>query len=329
MQKTGQERKKYYWSPSVRWERVDDKIRIEMFVYNGIALEIFPEFYFLTYKGITLNELSSKFSGLDIKRLNIFIEDLIKKKILVSSILSPNEIFYPQNRLFNNQYSDRIMYDVSELKKYKDEQLDRTFENCKDEKIILGDQVEYPPFVANRRTCRDFDKNKKISFEKFSELLSILKQIKINDSTTYYYASAGGLYPIDVFVYVKANRVENIDQGIYYYSPVYNSLSVVNDKAIITNDAHYLNNKPIFDSSAFSIFLVYNARANMPKYGGMGYYYACIDCGVMIGTFTQVAEFSNMGICSIGDMDYRMIEKYFNLNENQVFLHTIEVGLKS
>lgn len=66
----------------------------------------------------------------------------------------------------------------------------------------------------------------------------------------------------------------------------------------------------------------------MPKYGGMGYYYACIDTGIMVEVLTQVAEENDIGLCSIGDMNFSKIEKYFDLSKNQVLLHIVEVGLK-
>jgi hypothetical protein len=48
----------------------------------------------------------------------------------------------------------------------------------------------------------------------------------------------------------------------------------------------------------------------------------------MISALTQAAELVDIGLCSIGEMSFRKIEKYFKLNERQVYLHTIEGGLK-
>lgn len=329
MQKEIFEGMRLFWSPSVRWEKLENEVRIEMFSYSGIALSLFPEFYFATQKGIQADELLDRFSSFDSRKLRAFVNDLVAKKIIVTSILSPAELFYPQRYLFDNRYSEKIAFDAEELKSYKEKQLVRSFDNCRKNKISLKQKVEYPSFIKDRRTCRRFNENSRLSFDTFSQLISVFRQNGGDGEIKYYYASAGGLYPIDIFIYIKEDRVENLKHGLYYYSPLDNSLSTVNDTDRITDDAHFYTNKAIYNSSAFSIFFVYNCEANMPKYGAMGYFFGCIDCGVMVGAFTQVAELYNVGMCSIGDMDFMRISKLFKLNENQTFMHAIEVGLKS
>ncbi len=322
------EDKKVFWSPSVEWVKNDGEVRIEMFSYPDYIADLFPKFYFLTQKGILVNELINEFPTLDSKKLNNFIKDLLKKRILVDTILSPQEVFYPQTHLFKNDYSEDILFNAEELEKFKMKQLNRTCEVKSNLKIKLNEDVEYPSMISERRTYRTFDTEHEISFKAFSELLSIFKQIRKDDKVYYYYASGGALYPLDVYIYVKPNRVENVKAGLYYYSPIDNSLNLVSSTCVITEDAHYFTNKEIFNESAFSVFLIYNAEATMPKYGGMGYFYSCIDSGIMVGALTQTAELSNIGLCSIGDMNFKKIEKYFKLNKNQVHIHTIEGGLK-
>lgn len=321
--------KKYFWSPSLNWEQIDNKIKIEIFIYPEIAAELFPKFYFITQNGKTVEELMNEFPEVNKEKLKALIKDFIKKKVLVSSLLTPQEVFYPMKKLVKSEYGDDLMYNPEESQKFKIKQLNRSFENCKEFKILLSNNDNIPETMKSRYSYREFDEETTISFEGFSNILASFKQIRENEEhTRYYYASAGGLYPLDVFIYIKDKRVENVRKGLYYYNPVDNSISMVNDANSITDEAHFFINKKIFNSSAFSIFIVYNAEANMPKYKGMGYFYACIDTGIMVSTLTQSAELNGLGLCSIGDMDFRKVEKYFNLNENQVFLHDIELGLK-
>ncbi|HHU52055.1 MAG TPA: AMP-binding protein [Firmicutes bacterium] len=172
-----------------------------------------------------------------------------------------------------------------------------------------------------------FNQKDKISFPTFSRLLSVFRQIREENKIRYYYACAGGLYPIDIFVYVKENRVEGLEEGLYYYNPRENALYLVNND-VITDQAHYFTNKAIYNSSAFSLFFIYNAEVTMPKYGADGYFYACIDTGIMVSTLTHVAEALNIGLCSIGDMMFDQIREKFNLAEEQVWIHTVEGGIK-
>jgi SagB-type dehydrogenase family enzyme len=318
---------KYYWSPAVRWELIDNIVKIEIFFYKDFVPDLFPRFYFLTQKGMEVEELLKEFADVDPKKVSRFIDDLIKKRILIHSVLTPHEVFFPQGYLFQNEYSEKIVFDATEFNEFKVKQLQRTYapEDCN--RISLKN-AEFPEWISKRRSYRTFNTQTKLSYEAFSGLLSVFQQVRDEEGIRYYYASAGGLYPIDVYVYIKENRIESIGKGLYYYSPVTNSLNLLDDTCLITKEAHYFANQALFEQSACSIFFVYNAEATMPKYGGMAYFYACVDSGIMIGALTAVAELRGIGLCSIGDMHFRGIEKYFRLNQNQVFLHAVEVGLK-
>lgn len=318
---------KYYWSPSVRWEINGCEVRIEIFSYKDFALELFPKFYFLTHKGICKAKLIEEFPGVEPKKLARFIDDLIRKRVLTCSVLTPQEVFFPQSYIFQNKYNEKIVFDAAELQKFKEKQLQRCIAPPDCKKLFL-ENAELPEWISGRCSYRTFNRREKITYGTFSKLFSVFKQIKSENGTRYYYASAGGLYPVDVYVYVKENRVDSVEQGIYYYSPLDNSLNLIDNNCTISKEAHYFTNQAIFDQSAFSIFFIYNVEANMPKYGGMAYFYACVDSGIMVSALTAIAELHNIGICSIGDMQFGKIHKYFKLNQNQVFLHALEAGLK-
>ncbi|MCB2354693.1 non-ribosomal peptide synthetase [Clostridium estertheticum] len=322
---------KFYWSPLAQWEITESGICIHNRVYDAdVAGEVFPEFYFVVQKGVTQELLIEKFAKVDSGKLKGFIKDLIKNRVLISALQKPQEIFATQEKLFKNVFGDDILYDSNEYHKFKISQLNRGFSGArKDMELFLDKSVNYPTYITNRRSHRVFNENEEITFKAFSEMLAVIRQNRTDNKECYYYATAGGLYPIDTFIYMKENRVHNVAPGLYYYNPVRNSISMVNNKAVITDDAHFFRNKSIFRSSAFSIFMVYNPKANMPIYGCNGYNYAFIDCGIMVATLTQAAELSNIGLCSIGEMNFEMIEGYFNLDENQILIHTIEAGLKT
>lgn len=319
---------KYFWSPSVHWEKVNNEIKISDSFYSGVALEVFPELYFRAQNRATLDELLSAFPSVDNNSFAHLLDQLIENKVLVCSLLTPEQIFYPQKEPVENTYGDEILYDIQAFTRFRNEQLNRSLNYCGQREIMLDDDAVFPSFIMERRSYRVFDEKTEVTLKVFSHLMSSFRQNACEGNVRYYYASAGGLYPIDIYIYVKAGRVEGLNSGLYYYDPVSNSLHLVSENAAINEDAHYLGNKQIFTSSAFSIFFIYNSQANMPKYGGMGYYFACIDSGIMIGLLTQVAEMLNLGLCSIGDMNFNHIKEFFRLNKNQVFLHAVEVGLK-
>ncbi len=316
----------YFWSPSAYWKIQKNKLRIDTYYFTGAALEVFPDFYFLAQDGLTVDVVMKNFPAVNSVALKQFIDQLIEKRILVSSILSPEEVFRPQARLFKNTYSEEILYNEAVYNEYKKLQLSRVFENAAQGKLELGKSGHFPAIIKDRRSYREFD-IKPVPFTIFSILLSVFKQTHGKD-VRYYYASAGGLYPIDIFIYVKQGRVENTEKGLYYYNPIDNSLNLVDGNVAINDDIHFTGNKEIYHMSAFSIFMIYDAGVTMPKYRENGYFYALIDCGIMVGALTQASELLGIGLCSIGSVNFQKIRDYFKLSDNQVLLHTVELGLK-
>ncbi len=318
----------YYWSPAVEWRRQGRSINIGRYFFSDLALEVFPDLYFLTQKGISVAEIVKEFPLIDENELLNLLKELIDKRILVNSILTPEELFHRQSRLFNNPYSEEILYNEQEYNKFKKLQQTRRYRGYDRGKVYLEQQNQFPDFISQRRSYREFVENTLISKTTFAQFLSVMQQFTEGENIRYYYASAGGLYPIDLFVYVKKNRVEEIDQGLYYYNPGDNSLDLITDQQVLSEDIYGYGNQSIFTSAAFSIYLIYNPQTNMPKYGAMGYYFACLDAGIMVSTMTQAAELLDLGLCSIGTIQFDKVRDYFKLNANQVFIHAVEVGLK-
>lgn len=313
----------YFWSPSVNFKIINGELRIERFNYGKKGAEFFPELYYYTQDGTELSELKERFSENKRAFLNNLIKDLIKKKILVNSILSPKEIFYSQKKIFNDDHDEDMRFVKEKLEEFKLMQTERH--------VVTGDtsyilaNTELPPLVEKRCSVREFSSDP-VSYSDLSYILGCLKN-KPADHTRYY-PSAGGLATLDIYVHIKEGRVEGIDAGLYYYDPVLNSLVLADDGKMISSEAHYITNRDIYEGSAFTVYFVYNGQASMPKYGGMAYFYGIMECGIIISLLTAAGEKKGIGNCCIGDMYYEKILPCFKLKDDQVLLHSMEFGKK-
>lgn len=313
---------KLYWSPNAHWKIQNSCLYINSDQYDCISL--FPKLYYLTQEGISINNLHKEFSD---PMLSSYIDDLCKNRILISHLPSWHEVYTPYFSVFDNKYEEDTFLNKEKYKAFKREQMERLVK-VEDSYISLELLTNnLPKSILERQSYRNFDENKLIDFTMFSTLLSVLKQTKTDDNYHYFYSSAGGLYPLDIYLYIKGNRVENVSEGLYYYHPVSHKLYLVSKNKIDENST-YAKNKNIFLSSALTMYIVYNANASMPIYGSDAYYYASIDTGILVATLTQVCESLNLGLCSIGDMNFDHIKDCFGLSENQIFMHSIEIGIK-
>ena len=298
------------------------------FQFQSFYSELFPGFYELTQNGITLKGILEYFEGKDSKKITWFVENLYNKRILKSSLQEPKELFHMQYNLYKdyNPYDEEVIYNVDKYQQFKTEQLTRTIGKST-KGIALEEYCDIPNYLERESTVRSFDMNTKIPFDVFSKQLYFLNRKPKKKEETWFIASAGGLYPLDFYIYVKENRIDQLEGGLYQYSPDTHKLCIV-DSVKFKHNFHYYKNKNIFEESAFSLFIVYNGEVNMPKYHGMGYFYGILEAGMMIELLTCGAKEVGLSLCSIGDLEFEKIKNYFRLESQQVFLHCIEFGYK-
>jgi SagB-type dehydrogenase family enzyme len=316
-----------YWSPMKHWEQREGALWIDGQRVNPVLQSCFPEFYFFAQSGVTIEELQQRFPDVEPQQLKEAIEELLAARILIKGLLSPSEVCSAQERLYQNPYDPSLPYDEAKLNEYITLQLNRS-QNVKSGTAIELEQTDkIPSLLCQRQTHRSFATEQPLTFARFSQLLAVLQQRKSSSSVRCYYPSAGGLYPLDFYLYVKPRRIEGVKQGFYYYDPSQHRLLLINEIDRVIVEDHFVNNQEIFRQSAFSLFIVYQADASIPKYGANGFYFACIEAGAVITTLQLMAETLSLGLCPIGKMKSEPIEKCLRLTEKHVFLHAVEGGV--
>ncbi|MCX6046448.1 MAG: amino acid adenylation domain-containing protein [Chloroflexi bacterium] len=165
------------------------------------------------------------------------------------------------------------------------------------------DETDQARFLA-RQSYRTFSQAA-IPLQKFSEFLRCLMQIQWPDAPLpkYAYPSAGGLYPIQCYLYLKADRIEALAAGFYYYHPVQHQLVLLS-----TDDgwmAHFYPgaNQAIFDQAGFAIFLVAAEEAIRPLYGELTRDFCLLEAGYISQLLMMEAPTYDLGLCPVGAAD--------------------------
>jgi len=170
-----------------------------------------------------------------------------------------------------------------------------------------------------------------ISFEAFSLLLSSLLQMKMEGVPLpkYRYPSAGNLYPVQTYLSIKPNRVDGLAGGIYYYHPAEHRLELLHAGSGIGETAYgeYGGfNQRIFEQSAFGLFLVGQLDAITPLYGDWARDFCLLEAGYMSQLLMEIAPKHELGLCPIGNLDFEPYQEMFNLDSNQILLHSFLGG---
>lgn len=320
MKKNINKNEKVLWNPLQVREEKNGKILIGDKVYDGDK-EILKQIYYLTQSEIEINELIDKY------QINSdLIFELIKEKVLFYSVLPIQDIISFYDKLKFDKYPEDTFIDPNLYAKFKEEKLTRSVLEDSERDIQLK-AIKYDEKIENRKSYRKFSSEKIISKNELSEIFSVFRQYKDDKTIRYNYATDGGLYPIDLYLYIKDKKVEDVPGGLYVYDPMKNSLKLVSKSCIIPKSVQYSGNVEIFEESYISIFFIFNSYVTMPKYKGNSYLYAAIDCGIMVQLLTDVVgNLDSVGLCSIGDIQFNKIKKFFNLNKYQVLLHSVELG---
>ncbi|MBF2002107.1 MAG: amino acid adenylation domain-containing protein, partial [Synechococcales cyanobacterium M58_A2018_015] len=191
-------------------------------------------------------------------------------------------------------------------------------------KIDLPDASD-PASFLRRQTHRQF-LSSPVSLMALGHWLSGLRQLSLPDAPLpkYRYASAGSLYPVQTYLYVKPDRVPGLT-GLYYYYPVEHQLMLLDAKLTI-DAALYGSNQAIFEQASFALFLIAALDTITPVYGDQARDFCLLEAGYMSQLLMETATDYDIGVCPIGRMDFALIEEHFQLASNQPLLHSFVGG---
>ncbi|CAF3951285.1 unnamed protein product, partial [Adineta steineri] len=138
------------------------------------------------------------------------------------------------------------------------------------------------------RKCYNSNKNEKISLSHLdsdilSQLLAVLTPISISDQPLpkYRYASAGSLYPVQVYVELPTS-IDNILPGVYYHNPDEHTLELIST---------HINNEMM----NIRLHLVGQSSTTAPLYGKrLGSQFCMLETGYVMGLLEK--EGSRLGL---------------------------------
>ncbi|PCC69162.1 epothilone synthetase B [Nannocystis exedens] len=179
--------------------------------------------------------------------------------------------------------------------------------------------------VAARRSHRSFRPDP-VPLAALAGLLAGLRAHREGDLTRRGYPSAGSLYPVQVYMFVKPGRVEGLDGGAYHYDPVEHRLVRLGDD-LPDAGIHAPVNRPAFTAAAFSLLLVGQRRAIEPLYGAQARDFCLLEAGYASQLLMLAAARHGLGLCPIGGLDDAAVRGPLALDDGHVVLHSHVGGL--
>jgi amino acid adenylation domain-containing protein len=179
-------------------------------------------------------------------------------------------------------------------------------------------------YVA-RTSCRRFSL-RQVSARTLGRLLEPLAGEAIEDAARFRYGSVSSLYAVQLYCEVKPGRVAGMLPGLYFYHPLRHCL-IERTPAVQVDRAHYgPQNRRIADEAAFTLFFVCSLSSMQPIYGRHSLALAMYEAGSMGQLLRETAADLELGLCSIGSMEFAGLHSVLGLAERDVFLHAIVGG---
>ncbi|EHT9950006.1 listeriolysin S biosynthesis peptide dehydrogenase LlsB, partial [Listeria monocytogenes] len=134
------------------------------------------------------------------------------------------------------------------------------------------------------------------------------RKLVYNDlqSTTRHYSSGGGLYPIDVFLYI--NNISGIAKGIYKYQPYTHSLHPL-DVDKIDVESFFVGDNIDTSNMNFCVFFGYSINKNYVKYGELSLLNTFVELGGISHNFDLVCHSVHYTSCPIAGFNKSYLEK--------------------
>ena len=185
-----------------------------------------------------------------------------------------------------------------------------------------------PPAAAyeEHRSYREFAGDA-LALQSLAELLANLHSLQIAGKPKYLYASAGGMYPVQCYVYIKPERVSGLTGGFYYHDPEAHQLVKVGAEDPGLRQ-HYdpIVNRPIFDNAAFALYLVADLAAIGAMYRDRALHYATLEAGHITQMLEMRAPALGVGLCQTGGLENDVLTPLLDLGEHHLVLHGLLGG---
>jgi SagB-type dehydrogenase family enzyme len=189
---------------------------------------------------------------------------------------------------------------------------------------LTGD-VSLEEALATRRSIREYSQLP-LSLEELSQMLWAAQGIT-SDTGARTAPSAGGLYPLEV--YVAVGRVNNLSPGIYRYQPKGHELISIKEGDFRGDLAGAALDQSWVKEAAIDVIISFASNRITPKYGDRGIRYAHLEAGHAAQNLCLQTTVLDLGAVTIGAFDDEKVKELLGIPKEETPLYIIPVGKKT
>lgn len=179
--------------------------------------------------------------------------------------------------------------------------------------------------IQSRRSVRRYT-NESLHLKDVSQLLWAAQGITDPERKFRTAPSAGRTYPLEVYIVVGNGSVSDLDQGVYHYNPINNTLEKFLEGDLRSSLSEAAHGQPSVKQAPVDIIItaVYERTTN--KYGELGERFVHMEAGHAGENIYLEATSRNLATVSIGSFYDDQMEKLLKLPSNEKPLYIFPVG---
>ena len=192
---------------------------------------------------------------------------------------------------------------------------------------MLDGDVSVERTIHQRRTVRSFD-GKALTLRQFSQLLWAAQGTTDKGGFKRAAASAGALYPMDIYAAVGGDCIERLDPGVYHYEPTDHSIYLVKE-GDVRRDIAIASLGQMWMAYAPTTLVVTAEYSRITvKYGQRGIRYAMMEAGHVGQNIFLQSEAMGLAAGIVGAFEDQKVIQILGIKETHEPLLLMPVGYK-
>lgn len=190
--------------------------------------------------------------------------------------------------------------------------------------ITKGD-VSLEEAIALRRSVRNFPPCP-ITKKQLSQLLWSAQGITDGQFRRRAVASAGAIYPLEIFVACGKNSAKGLEAGVYHYDVFKHTLTLIKegdmrpDMAVVASQQRFIHQAPL------DIIICADYERTLSRYGERGYRYVHMEAGHASQNIYLEAAATGLATVAIGAFEDDKISEVLELKKETQPLYIMPVG---
>ena len=176
--------------------------------------------------------------------------------------------------------------------------------------------------LARRRSRREF-KDYSLTMGQVSQLLWSSQGITEENRDFRTAPSAGATYPLDIYLVVGKDKVENLKAGVYHYNPHHHSLTIILGEDWKRGLARACLRQRFIEDAPVSLVITAEFSRITNRYGKRGIYYAYMEAGHVGQNVYLQAESLGLGTVVIGAFYEEDVSQALNLPDQHIPLYVM------